>query len=233
MLIHGELIQPGHKQIGLARLVIVQGKWAAARQQIDDVEVVDVAYEGRNRSRGGHEDHIGQRDAGEAAEGSSAVQLRALVEVGGNVHQHAAEGQHCVGNADPHIDDHHADPRQGLVRQKRERGGDEPQLHQRNVDRAHRFQRAGDQQQTYKLRDSDGDDEECPPHLFHPYQLMIDEDRQQHSEDIVGKGRQDRPDDRPAKDAEESVGLRLVTKENVCHVGKPSPSEELAGRLMG
>lgn len=62
---------------------------------------------------------------------------------------------------------------------------------------------------------------------------MVDEDRQQHPEDIVGEGRQDRPDDRPAEDAEEGVGFRLVTKEDVRHIGKPGPGEKLAGRLMG
>ena len=162
-----------------------------------------------------------------------AVQLCALVEIGGNVHQHAAEGQHRVGDADPHIDDDHADARQGLVRQERQWGRDEPQPHQRDVDRAHRFQRTGDEQQAYKLRDGDGNDKERPPHLLHPYQLVVDEDRQQHSEDIVGEGGQDRPDDRPAEDAEEGVGLCLVAEEDVRHVGEPRPGEKLTGRLMG
>ena len=59
VLIHSELVEPGDQQVGLACLVIIQCEGAAARQQIDDIEVVDVADKGRDRRRGGHEDHIG------------------------------------------------------------------------------------------------------------------------------------------------------------------------------
>ena len=62
---------------------------------------------------------------------------------------------------------------------------------------------------------------------------MVDEDGQQHAENVVGEGRQDRPDDRPAEDAKEGVGFRLVAEEDVRHVGEPGPGEKFAGRLMG
>ncbi|MCR5843782.1 MAG: hypothetical protein K6G66_07480 [Oscillospiraceae bacterium] len=94
-------------------------------------------------------------------------------------------------------------------------------------------QGAGNEQKAHKLRDGNGNDKECPPHLLQLHQLVVDENRQQHPENIVREGREDRPDDRPAKDTEEGVGFCLIAKEDIRHIGKPRPGKELAGRLMG
>ena len=110
VLIHRQLIQPGDQQIGFARLVIIQAGRAACGQQIDHVEIIDIAHKGGNGGRGRHEDHIGQRDADKAAHWACPVDGRALVKLLRHVHQYPGECHHSVWDADPHIDhdDHDA-----------------------------------------------------------------------------------------------------------------------------
>ena len=42
MLVHGQLVEPGHQQVGLAGLIVVQGEGPAGGEEIDDVKIVDI-----------------------------------------------------------------------------------------------------------------------------------------------------------------------------------------------
>ena len=44
------LVEPGHQQVGLAGLIVVQRKGSAGCEEIDDVEVVDIGDEGGDLS---------------------------------------------------------------------------------------------------------------------------------------------------------------------------------------
>ena len=115
----------------------------AGGEKIDDVEVIEVRDERRDRRRGGDEEHVGQRNGNEFPHGTRAVDLGTLVELRRDVHQHAREGDHGIRDADPHIDHDRDDARERRVQKERQRRLDNAELHKKHVHRACRFQRAG------------------------------------------------------------------------------------------
>ena len=50
--VYRQLVKPGHKKIGLARLIVVQREGAAAGQQINDIEIIEIGHKG-GYGRGG------------------------------------------------------------------------------------------------------------------------------------------------------------------------------------
>src|SRR5699024_7398325 len=115
LFVNGQLVQPGDKQVGAAGGGGQVCDRVAARKQVDDVEVVDVAGEGGDQVGGGHIQHIGQRDAEEGLESVCAVNLGGFIQLGRDVLQNAGQLQKGVGHADPDVDDDDGHPRPGRV----------------------------------------------------------------------------------------------------------------------
>ena len=101
--------QPCDQQIhlfctgGSQRLIL--GDINVLREQVDDVEVVDVAHKVRYQRRPLHTEQIGQLDVDEALPRRCTVDGGGLQHIGGNIHQHTGGNEHLVGHAHPDVDE--------------------------------------------------------------------------------------------------------------------------------
>lgn len=108
--------QPCDQQIhlfctgGSQRLIL--GDINVLREQVDDVEVVDVAHKIRNQCRALHTEQVGQLDVDKALQRRCTVDGGGLQHIGGNIHQHTGGNEHLVGHAHPDVDedDHELSP---------------------------------------------------------------------------------------------------------------------------
>src|SRR5699024_3988302 len=168
LAVDGQLVQPGDQQVGAAGGGGQVGDGVAARQQVDDVEVVDVAGEGGDQVRGGDVEHIGQGDAEEGLHRIGAVHGGGLVQIGGDVLQHAGQLQQGVGHAHPDVDQDDGDPGPGRVGEEGQAlaGGDEAHLAQQHVDGALRLQHGAHDQQGDEHGHGAGQHEAETPEAF-------------------------------------------------------------------
>ena len=130
LLVNGQFVQPSHQQVGGTGGGGQVGDGPAFGQQVDHVEVVHIACEGGDKIRGGDVEHIGQCDFEELLHLVGSVDVRRLVEIGGDVLEHAGELEQGVGYANPDVDDDHRDPGPGGVGKEGQAGirCNEPQI---------------------------------------------------------------------------------------------------------
>ena len=101
------------------------------------------------RYGGGDVEHIGQRDAEEGLHCVGAVYGGSLIQVGGDVLQHAGQLQQGVGHAHPDVDQDDGHPGPGGIGEegKAHAVRDEAQLPQQHVDSAFGLQHGAHDQQ--------------------------------------------------------------------------------------
>ena len=174
VVVHGQLVQPGDEQIGLAGR-IADHRRLAAGQQVDDVEVVHVAGERRDQVRGQHEDDVRHRDLREDLPPVRTVDLGGLVLVGRNVLQNAGHLHDRVRNADPQVDhdDGHTGP--GRVGEERHRIADPAPVHEDAVDGALGLEHLVHDEQRHELRNGDRHREDGTPEALALRGLAVDD----------------------------------------------------------
>ena len=104
LLIYGQLVQPGNQQVGVACGRRKVGNRIASREQIDHIEVVDIASESCDQVRGGNVEHIRQSDVNESFYRAGTVYGSSLINIGGDVFEDTGELQQSVGDTYPDID---------------------------------------------------------------------------------------------------------------------------------
>ena len=110
LLLNGQFVEPGDKQVRVPRCGGQVGNGIAAGEQVDDVEVVHVGGKGGNQVGRGDVEHIGQGNGEELLYLAGPIHVRRLVQVAGDVLQNPGQLQERVGDANPDVDDNHRHP---------------------------------------------------------------------------------------------------------------------------
>ena len=202
---------------------------AAARQQVDDVEVVHVAGKAGQQVGTRDEQHVGQRDLGELLPAAGAVDLGGFIQVRRDVHQDTGGDQHEVRDADPDVDDDDHDPGQGGRTPEVYGRVYDPEIHQEAVEQAVQGEHLAHVQQGDELGDGDGHDEHGPPQLLETDALLVDDHGHGDAQEVVGEGGEEGPDQRPEQDLTEGGGVidaAHVPGEQGLEVLEPDPVEQ-------
>ena len=210
----GHLEQPGDQQVcgadgcaaGCADLGVQR---ITAGEQVNDVKVIQIAHKAGQQIRAGDKQHVRQGDAGVLLECICAVHTGGLIQIAGNVHENTGSHQHDVGNTDPNVDHDEQNTCGSFMIPQRvdvhiqQCLGEPAQLQQELADDAGVVKQLGNIQQRNELGDRDGHDQHSPPEFFEFNTLLVDEDRHEHTQEVVGEGGEERPHQRPGQDLAE------------------------------
>lgn len=100
-----ELVYPGYEDICRACKLVARVYRVAVRQEVDDVEVIEVRGEGHNEQRRGGVEHERQCDAAKFLPWRSAVYPRGLQQLRRDAGHDAGHHGHEVWETQPEVDD--------------------------------------------------------------------------------------------------------------------------------
>ena len=177
--------------------------WSALRQKVNDVEVVQVSGELRQKERACDKQHVRKRDVPEHLRSRSAVHLRGLIEILRDVHQKSCRNQHHVRNADPDIDQDDHDLCERRICPERNRRLDNSCVHQEAVDDAVSVEHLRYIQQRDELRYSDRDDKDGSPEFLELDAFLVDQHGDHETDEVIKEGREECPHERPSENFQE------------------------------
>ena len=61
--------------------------WSTACKEVNNIEVIDIAYEGRNEVRGGYKEYVRESDLGELLYSICTVDTCTLIEIFRDIHK--------------------------------------------------------------------------------------------------------------------------------------------------
>ena len=227
------------------------------RQQIDYVEVVDVTYKVRNERGALNNQEVRHYDMDEYLEVICTVKSGRLDLALGDIHENAGGDEHLVRNTYPDIDHYDHELRPLGVRQERNVILGRYKMHiieqlSETYIGAHRIEdtriseEVSYEDQRYKLRNSDRDDEERSPHLTELDAVGVDELGQKDTADKAGECCKQRPQERPSGDLPEGIiEIGISAVEELCEVvpdltyylsarvlDSPGPGEQMCRRCV-
>ena len=180
-----------------------------------------------------------------ALQRSSSVNLRTLQLVRRNIHQHTGSDQHLVRNTDPDIDqdDHYVCP-SGSGQKRNITGADRADISQPlgnsriGTDCVHDTvvsEEVTYQKQGNELGNCDRYNEQRSPQLRQLRSLIIDQQGQQDTAKVSGKGCEQCPYQCPDQNLTESItegNGHSTVGEQILEIGKSHPCKQCGGRHM-
>ena len=159
---------------------------------------------------------------------AGAVHPGGLVELPGDVLQHAGELEQRIGHADPDVDDDDRHPGPGGIGEEGQAltGGQEAQLPQQHVDRALWLEHGAHDQQGDEHGHRAGENEAEPPEALCLGVLAVDGDGQDHAREVVGEGGEEGPHQGPHQHGAESTAQDAAGVKEGGEVVKTHPVEE-------
>ena len=136
---------------------------------------------------------------------AGAVDLGRLIQILGDIHQDTGTHQHQVGNTDPDIDNDNQNPGRCRVLPEPDSLIDDTKLEQHSVHNAVGVKELGNVQQGNELGNRDGQHQDAPPQLLELDALLVDENGNQHAQEVVGEGGEECPHQSPGQDLTEGV----------------------------
>ena len=239
------LIQPGDQKIGVVdrnaacRTDLGIDSGVILRQQINDVEVIQVTHKAGQKVRTRNEQHIRQRDLGVLLEGVCTVNTRGFVKILRNIHQNTRCHEHDIGNTDPDID--HDQQHFGNDRGRPERNevvriqviGNKGDVGKQFTDDTCRVKQLCHIQKGNELRNCNGHNQDRSPELLDLDAFFVDHDRHKHAKEVVGEGGKHRPHQGPGKDLTECKTHTAVTEiQKLVKVFKTYPGEQIGISVM-
>ena len=230
--VYSQLVEPCYKQVGLSCLVVIQRCGSTAGEEVDYVEVVDVAHQLCNEVRGSHEQNIGHRDLCEHNVRRSAVYPCRFIKVLGNVHEDTGNYQHRIRNTYPQVNDDDRHPRPCRVGEERERRRYPAKFLKKNVHGACFCEDVFHYQQRNKLRNRDSEYEKRSVERLEANAFFVYQHRKNDAKEIVQECRKNSPDKGPREYRPECLANGGVAAEDYPEVVEAYPGEQVRGHLM-
>ena len=200
----------------------------ALAEQVNDVEVIDVAGERSNKGGGHDEEHIRQCDVGKLLRCVCAVNARRLILLGGNVLQNTGDTHHGIGDADPDIDNdnRHSRP-QGICPEGQILvGTDEAQGAHQLLGSTVVLEHGGNNHQGHELGHGDGNGKDGAPQCFAAGGGALDNHGHDGAQEEVQEGGKECPGDCPAQHTPELAANDAGAVEQVAEVFQPNPVKQ-------